>query len=109
VNVTIPKPGDDQVSIEIDKGNGAQAQLRHTLALSRTGGEVVSVTGFSDTPKAQRLRGIARFLHTGEILGFWGQTIAGLGSLAALFLVWTGFALSWRRLIQPLFARRAGR
>jgi len=106
LNVTLPRPDDETVRIEIDKGNGAQAQLRHTVVLSRHSGEVVDVVDFSDTPKAQRLRGIARFLHTGEVLGFWGQTIAGLASLASLFLVWTGFALSWRRLIVPLFNKR---
>lgn len=104
---TLPAPEQNTVQVEIDRGNGAQAFKRHTLSLDRTSGEVVKVQGFADTPEAQRLRNIARFLHTGEVLGFWGQTIAGLVSFAALFMVWTGFALSWRRLIQPLFKKRA--
>jgi len=101
INLGLPSQDATQVQIEIDKGNGAQAHKRHTLTLDRSGAKILSVTAFSDTPKAQQLRGIARFLHTGEVLGFWGQTLAGLASLAALFLVWTGFSLSWRRLIQP--------
>lgn len=107
LTVTIPQPADQHVQIEIDQGNGAQAQLRETLTLDRSSGAVVGTRGFGDQPKQQQLRGIARFLHTGEILGFWGQTIAGLASLAALFLVWTGLALSYRRLIVPLLRRRA--
>ncbi len=48
-----------------------------------------------------------RFAHTGEEYGVVGQTIAGLASLAACFLVYTGFALAWRRLVWPLFRRAA--
>lgn len=106
LTLTLPQPADPRVQIEIDQGNGAQAQLRHTLVLDRRSGEVVDTRGFGDQPLQQRLRGIARFLHTGEVLGFWGQTIAGLASLASLFLVWTGLALSYRRLIVPLLRRR---
>lgn len=107
LNVSLPEAGDTQLDVEIDRGNGAQAHKRHTLSLDRSTGDVVGVRTFADTPKSSQLRGIARFLHTGEVLGFWGQTIAGLASFAALFMVWTGFALSWRRLIQPLFRRKS--
>lgn len=106
--LTLPPADAHQVQIEIDHGNGAQAQLRHTLLLDRASGTIVGRRGFADQPEAQRLRGIARFLHTGEVLGFWGQTIAGLASLAGVLLVWTGLALAWRRLILPLFARSRG-
>ncbi len=106
--LTLPPAAAHQVQIEIDHGNGAQAQLRHTLSLDRATGTIVGRRGFADQPEAQRLRSIARFLHTGEVLGFWGQTIAGLASLAGVLLVWTGLALAWRRLILPLFARSRG-
>lgn len=105
LQITLPAPTDSLVRIEIDRGNGTQAHKRYTLSLARSSGAVVEVRTSADTPAAQRLRGIARYLHTGEVLGFWGQTVAGLVSLAALFMVWTGFALSWRRLIQPLLGR----
>jgi uncharacterized iron-regulated membrane protein len=45
----------------------------------------------------RRARSISRFLHTGEVLGLLGQTIAGLASLGGVVLVWTGLALTWRR------------
>jgi uncharacterized iron-regulated membrane protein len=105
LNVTLPRAEATTVQIEVDRGNGAQAHKRHTLSLDRSTGAIINVRTFADTPEAQRLRGIARFLHTGEVLGFWGQTIAGLASFAALFMVWTGFALSWRRLVQPLLRK----
>ncbi|MDY6983542.1 MAG: PepSY-associated TM helix domain-containing protein, partial [Pseudomonadota bacterium] len=106
VNVTLPGPNDPNVQIEVDPGNGAQAHKRYTLSLDRSTGAVAGTRTFADQPEATRLRGISRFLHTGEVLGFWGQTIAGLASFAALFGVYTGFALSYRRLIQPLFRKK---
>ncbi len=106
LNVTLPAPNDPLIQIEIDQGNGAQAHKRYTLSIDRTNGNVAGVRTFADQPEATRLRGISRFLHTGEVLGFWGQTIAGLASFAALFGVYTGFALSYRRLIQPLLRKK---
>jgi len=107
VTLSLPAAADTTLRIEIDQGNGAQAHLRHTLVLDRSSGEIKQVREFSDTPRAQQLRGIARFLHTGEVLGIWGQTLAALASAAAMLLVWTGLSLAWRRLIQPLFKRKA--
>ena len=39
-----------------------------------------------------------RFGHTGEVFGFAGQTIAGLASLGAVALGYTGLSLAVRRL-----------
>ncbi len=106
LNVTLPRGADAAIQIEVDPGNGAQAHKRYTLSIDRKTGDVTGTRTFADQPEATRLRGISRFLHTGEVLGFWGQTLAGLASFAALFGVYTGFALSYRRLIQPLFRRK---
>ncbi|HTQ98494.1 MAG TPA: PepSY-associated TM helix domain-containing protein [Candidatus Acidoferrum sp.] len=102
LTVTLPQATAKTVQIDIDQGNGAQAQLRHTVTVDRQSGAITGRRGFADQPLAQRLRGIARFLHTGEILGFWGQLVAALASFGAMMLVWTGLSLAWRRLIQPL-------
>jgi uncharacterized iron-regulated membrane protein len=48
-----------------------------------------------------------RFLHTGEAFGGAGQLVAGLSSLGAAVLVWTGLALALRRLARSLRARPA--
>jgi hypothetical protein len=39
-----------------------------------------------------------RFAHTGELGGIPGEAVAGLASAGGGFLVWTGIALSLRRL-----------
>ncbi len=52
---------------------------------------------FSAGTPGHKLRSILRFAHTGEVLGIPGQTLAGIVSLGAAVLVFTGIALSLRR------------
>ncbi|MCK8498342.1 MULTISPECIES: PepSY-associated TM helix domain-containing protein [Myxococcus] len=68
-------------------------------------GEVARSEGYADFNSGRKLRTWLRFLHTGEALGWPGQLIAAIASLGGVFLVWTGFALSWRR----FFAKRQPR
>jgi uncharacterized iron-regulated membrane protein len=78
---------------------GARAQ-RYTLVLDATDASVVRRTPPAVTQSpGQRARSWIRFVHTGEQYGVPGQTLAGLASLAACFLVYTGLALAYRRLI----------
>jgi uncharacterized iron-regulated membrane protein len=62
---------------------------------------------YADLDAGRRARGWARFLHTGEVFGVAGQTVALLVSLAGAGLVWTGLALALRRLRRALARRRA--
>jgi uncharacterized iron-regulated membrane protein len=107
ITVTLPQPDATEVSFAIDQGNGGQPQLRHTLTLDAGTGEIASWQPFESQTPGRRARSWVRFLHTGEALGIAGQTIAGLVSLTSIVMVWTGFALAWRRLVSPLFRRRA--
>lgn len=66
-------------------------------------GQVLRRETFADSNLGRQLRMWMRFLHTGEALGAVGQFVAALASLGGAFLVWTGFALAWRR----FFPRRA--
>jgi uncharacterized iron-regulated membrane protein len=67
------------------------------LTLDPYTGNVLKKEGYSDQNLGRQVRSWTRFLHTGEALGFLGKAIAGLASAGALLLVWTGFALTWRR------------
>lgn len=60
-------------------------------------GKILQREGFGDQNLGRQVRSWTRFLHTGEALGVVGKAIAGLASAGALLLVWTGFALTWRR------------
>lgn len=68
-----------------------------TVAVDPYTGSILRQTGYADLPAAQQVRSWTRFLHTGEALGWSGQLVAGIASLGGVFLVYTGFALSWRR------------
>jgi uncharacterized iron-regulated membrane protein len=97
------------VRIGVDEGNGGQPQRRHTLTLDAATGAVQSYAPFSSQTTGQKARSWIRFLHTGEALGIAGQTIAGVVSFTSILMVWTGLALAYRRLLQPLWRRRRRR
>jgi uncharacterized iron-regulated membrane protein len=98
ISMQIPGEPDKPVAFHIDRGSGGQPQKRATLTLDRATGEVVKWEPFSAATPGRKLRSVLRFAHTGEVLGLPGQTLAGLVSLGAAVLVWTGISLSLRRL-----------
>jgi uncharacterized iron-regulated membrane protein len=98
ITMRLPASADAPVVFTIDRGNGGQPQARGQLTLNRATGEVVQWEPFSSYTTGRKLRSILRFAHTGEVAGIVGQTVAGLASAGGAVLVWTGLALSWRRL-----------
>lgn len=68
-----------------------------TLYLNPFTGEQLRRESFADLTPGRRARTWTRFLHTGEALGLAGQLVAGLACLGGCVLVYTGFALAWRR------------
>jgi uncharacterized iron-regulated membrane protein len=95
------------VAVEL-KSNERRAP-RRTVVLDASDGSVLEVQG-ANAPAAsasagQKARTWFRFVHTGEQYGVIGQTLAGVASLATCFLVYTGLALAWRRLILPALRR----
>ena len=102
--ITLPVPDDAQtpIQIRVDRGWGGEPQKRHTLIFDAATGGETSYATFQDQTPGRRLRTTLRFAHTGEYFGRWGQTLAGLASLAGMLLVWSGLALAWRRVARPL-------
>lgn len=68
-----------------------------TVALNPFTGEILRRESFENLTTGRQVRTWTRFLHTGEAVGWMGQAIAGLASLGGCILVYTGFALAWRR------------
>ncbi len=60
-------------------------------------GEILFTQTFEDINRGGRWKIWMRWLHSGMAFGFWGELLAALISLAGCVLVWTGFALTWRR------------
>ncbi len=99
INVRLPTTQDQQVTVTVDGGYRGQPQLRSTLVFDKATAEVQTLTTFSDQSAGQRLRSWLRFVHTGEFYGVGGQTVAGVASLSAVMLVFTGLSLSIRRFL----------
>lgn len=93
------KPG-DHFPLMIDLGGRGEVHRRTMLSLDTAQKTVrTSPDDFSRQNTGRQWRMIARFLHTGELFGPLGQTVAALSALSAVLLVWTGFALAWRRFV----------
>jgi uncharacterized iron-regulated membrane protein len=97
ISVRLPATPDAPLAFVIDQGTGGQPQKQSTLTLDPKTGEVVGWAPFSSLNPGRRLRRSMRFAHTGEIGGLAGQTVTGIVSAAACFMVWTGLSLAWRR------------
>lgn len=107
INLIVPpQPDSPTVRVLVNNGAGYLPEQRTTVIYDRIDQSVVDTNGYDEMSSAQKARMWMRFVHTGEQYGLIGSTIVGLATLAACFLVYTGFALSYRRLIQPLLRRR---
>ena len=81
-----------------DEGNGGRPDLRSQFIFDPKTSEVRWET-FSSYNSGRRLRTWARFSHTGEAAGWFGETIAATASMGAVVLVFTGLTLSIKRLL----------
>jgi len=113
--ITLPLAGrGEHIEVAVELKSEERRPPRRTVVLNRADASLVEIQGATgpaaNPSRGQKARTWLRFVHTGEQYGVVGQTIAGLASLAACFLVYTGLALAWRRLISPLFraAERPG-
>ncbi|MEJ1972891.1 MAG: PepSY-associated TM helix domain-containing protein [Lacunisphaera sp.] len=92
-----PRRGPQPVALSVHESNQWPRTASTALTLNPFTGEVLKREAFSDQSTGRQARFWARHLHTGEALGLVGQILQTISSLGALFLVYTGFALGWRR------------
>ncbi len=100
VSITLPTPDAATVDLSVDWGNSTQASKKRSLTVARDGSGLIGAPVGDTSSPALKARRYLRFVHTGEIYGFIGQTLAGLASIAAMVLVYTGFSLAIRRLLR---------
>jgi uncharacterized iron-regulated membrane protein len=98
IALRLPAAPDAPAVFTIYRGYAGEPHKRGTLTLDARTGAVLRWEPFAELSRGRRLLSILRFAHTGEIGGLAGQTLAGLVSLGAVVLVWTGLAMAWRRL-----------
>ncbi len=107
LTLTLPRARDREIRVEIRGGGEGQPQKTGTLTLDAATGTPHSWETFTDESAGHRAQEFLRYTHTGEYFGVTGRLIAGLCSLAATLMVWTGLALALRRLCRWLTLRRA--
>lgn len=108
LTLSMPTEREPTVQVAVAEGNTYRPDLRTTLTVSPDNGAVVASAGYASLSTSRKIRSWTRFGHTGEVFGIPGQIIATLASLGGVVLVWTGLALSVRRLWAWRLRRRAG-
>lgn len=98
LSLRMPMKRGDSFPLMVDRGGRGEVHRRTMLNLDPAQNTVqTSPDDFSRQNRGRQWRMSARFLHTGELLGLPGQIVAALCTLSAILLIWTGFALAWRR------------
>ena len=104
LTVTLGGEATEPLRFSVDESAGGQPQAVTTVTVFEDG--TVETAAFATLSAGQRARRLLRFLHTGEALGIGGQIMATAASIGAAVMVWTGLALSMRRLILTPWRRR---
>ncbi|MYA33920.1 MAG: PepSY domain-containing protein [Gemmatimonadales bacterium] len=102
----LPRPTEPEVRVEVRGGRAGQPHRTGFLTLDAATGGARAWESFADDTPARRAQQFLRYAHTGEYWGLPGQLLAGLFSLAAALMVWTGLSLAVRRLRRFVRLRR---
>jgi uncharacterized iron-regulated membrane protein len=103
IALRLQNPDANTITLQIDRGDGGRPDLRSQITLDNMSGRILHTETFSSYNRGRQLRLWARFTHTGEAGGIIGEAMAGLTSLGAAVLAWTGLSLALRRF---LFSRK---
>ena len=107
--VNVPRPADREVRVEVRGGRAGQPHRTGYLTVDAATGAVRGLETFADDSPGRRAQQFLRYAHTGEYWGLGGQLLAGLFSLAATLMVWTGLSLALRRARRFVRLRRSQR
>lgn len=96
VNVRFQTEMDKPVQISITE-KSRPVRKRSVMTVNPSSGDIKKWEPYSEQSLGRRLRGWVKPLHTGEAAGLAGQTMSSLAAFGWIVLVYTGFALAWRR------------
>lgn len=91
---------DGLLSCTVNFGTPRQRAGVVTMKLDTRSGQISEERRWANEEGTNRARAIARLGHSGEIFGTIGQGLGFLACIAGCALVYTGFALSWRRFVR---------
>jgi len=89
-----------ELVFHVSSGSRSRPDLHQTVSVDLDSAAVTKIRRFANQPLERRLHALMEVIHTGGIAGWPGQALAAASALAALMLVWTGLALSWRRFMK---------
>lgn len=95
--IQLQLPPGPSASFAVADSHRGRPDRRRQVTVDLASSQILKTEGMEAQTTGRQARTWLRWIHTGEAGGLAGQTIAGLASAAAAVLVWTGFALSWRR------------
>jgi len=98
MSLELPADAEKPFVVTVTDAGRGRPDRRVKLTIDRATFYVIGREGgFDKLTPGTRLRQYARWLHTGELGGVFGQCLAAFASVSTLVLIWTGFALAWRR------------
>ncbi|MCY4400765.1 MAG: PepSY-associated TM helix domain-containing protein [Gemmatimonadetes bacterium] len=92
--LTLPRPRDAEVRVEVRAGRSGQPQKAGVMRVDRRTGAALSWESFADATPSRRAREFLRYAHTGEYWGLAGQVVAGLVAVGTALMVWTGLSVA---------------
>jgi uncharacterized iron-regulated membrane protein len=95
--IQVSPPKGTTAQFAVSSSHRGRPDLRRQVTVDLTTSAITKNEGMESQTTGRKVRTFARWIHTGEALGWFGQLVMGLAALSAIILVWTGFALSWRR------------
>ncbi len=98
--IQLQLPPGKTASFAVSDSHRGRPDRRRQVTVDLASSQILKTEGMEAQSTGRRARTWLRWIHTGEAGGLAGQTIAGLASAAAAVLVWTGFALSFRRFLK---------
>ena len=93
----VPQRSAPQLTVTLEEAKALHPYPRSILTLDAVTAAVVRWEPYASYSLGRTLRSWVRPVHTGEAGGVVGQMVAALASTCGVILVWTGFALAWRR------------
>jgi uncharacterized iron-regulated membrane protein len=95
--IQISMPKGETAQFAVSMSHRGRPDLRRQVTVDLATSAITKNEGMESQSTGRKIRTFVRWVHTGEALGWFGQALMGLAALSAIILVWTGFALSWRR------------
>ena len=94
IMLTLPRPRDTEVRVEVRAGRSGQPQKAGVMTVDRRTGAALSWESFADATPSRRAQQFLRYAHTGEYWGLAGQVVAGLLAVGTVLMVWTGLSVA---------------